>query len=156
MGGRNTPLFQAASSLSAHHAEHDSPPSLWCWDELFLLSPQGVKIFCLVLSFLNFISRQRINTVCVGKRYLLWTVHTNIVWFCSGVVWGHVPAQSKRNECFIKVLFSTHILSFTCKFNVNIKNCKSVVQDPKILNSSLFYLLSLSLTPCNYHVIRAV
>lgn len=30
MGGRNTPLLQAASSLSAHHTEHDSPPSLWC------------------------------------------------------------------------------------------------------------------------------
>lgn len=43
-GGRNTPLLQAASSLSAHHTEHDSPPSLWCWDELFLLSPWGVRI----------------------------------------------------------------------------------------------------------------
>lgn len=58
MGGRNTPLLQAASSLSAHHTEHDSPPSLWCWDELFLLSPRGVKIFCFTLSFLNLTSRQ--------------------------------------------------------------------------------------------------
>lgn len=56
-GGRNTPLLQAASSLSAHHTEHDSPPSLWCWDERFLLSPWGVRIFCFILSFLNFTSR---------------------------------------------------------------------------------------------------
>lgn len=45
IGGRNTPLFQAASSLSAHHAEHDSPPSLWCRDELLLPFPTGSQNF---------------------------------------------------------------------------------------------------------------
>lgn len=30
MGRRNTLLFQAASSVSAHHGEHDRTPSLWC------------------------------------------------------------------------------------------------------------------------------
>lgn len=67
------------SSLSAHHTEHDSPPSLWCWDELFLPSPWGVRIFCLALSFLNFTLRQPIDMVCASKRYLLWAVYTNIV-----------------------------------------------------------------------------
>lgn len=28
--GWNTPPLQAASSLSAHHKKHDSPPSVWC------------------------------------------------------------------------------------------------------------------------------
>ena len=40
-GGRKTPPLQAASSLSAHHTEHDSPPSLWCRDELLSPVPVG-------------------------------------------------------------------------------------------------------------------
>lgn len=71
-GGRNILLLQADSSLSAHHTEHDSPPSLWCWDELFLMSPWGVKIFCFSLSSLNLTSDGRSilcapeNSACFG------------------------------------------------------------------------------------------
>lgn len=40
--------------------------------------PRGEsKFFCFALSFLNFTSRQRIDTVCAS--YLLWAVYTNIV-----------------------------------------------------------------------------
>lgn len=44
-GGRNTPLFRAASRLSAHHAEHDSPPSLWRRDEPPLPDTAGRPTF---------------------------------------------------------------------------------------------------------------
>lgn len=42
--------------------------------------PHGESKFSASLSpFLNFTSRQRIDTVCASKRYLLWAVYTNIV-----------------------------------------------------------------------------
>lgn len=70
----------------------------------FSRSPRGVKIFCLVLSFLNFISRQRINTACESRRYVLRTGYTSVVQYF--LLWCGLRlsanANSERNECFIK------------------------------------------------------
>lgn len=145
MGGKNTPLFQAASSLSAHHAEHDSPPSLWCWDELYLLSPRGVKFFCLVLSFLNFIF-QTADQYRVRKQTLpaLDCVHKQCV-LLQPCGLGHVPRQSRWNDCFsecrdFKVWFATCVCVFVYAIYVELAALVlKAAQCTRFLNSSLLY-----------------
>lgn len=82
MGGRNTLLLQAASSLSAHHTEHDSPPFLWCWDELLRPSPWGVKIF-LLRSLLLELHFKTADRYCVRELPALGRVHKHCVIFAA-------------------------------------------------------------------------
>lgn len=82
MGGRNTLLLQASSSLSAHHTKHDRPPSLWCWDELFLLLPHRESFFYFSASLSpSWTSLQDSGSIesAQANSYLLWALYTNIV-----------------------------------------------------------------------------
>lgn len=178
MGGRNTPLLQAASSLSAHHTEHDSPPSLWCWDELFLPVPMGSRKFSAWLSP-SWTSLQdsgsilcaRANATCFGPCTQTLS-NFAVIWF--EVMYLFSP---KGNECFIERTYffpPPHIncpwmeIQFWLKQVIlelwvleakKVQTAVKVNQRHKIppnLNTCLFYLLSFSLTLCNYHVICTV
>lgn len=70
-GVEEYPRCSGASTLSAHHAEHDSPPSLRCRDELFLPIPRGLKLFCLrfptSLPDSRSIPRARASVICFRR-----------------------------------------------------------------------------------------
>lgn len=104
-GGRNTPLLQAASSLSAHHTLHDSPPSLWSRDEQLLPSPWGVRFFCFVLFFLNFTSRQRIDTVCVSCFRPCRQTLCNSAMMWTEVTVLYIPVHPRGTCYLLKALF---------------------------------------------------